>query len=668
MKDKLDNYIRVFSYIYLALSLLIFAINYQNGEIAAFVGLAFAIIGFIGIYAFRKQVDRLVISYAKEKTEALDSNIKDSFKTFPVSIAVVSREDFKPRWVNEEFVANFDFKENFYDLPFYESIEALAQEKIKNYFVHFPCEIKVSDKIYRVFAKSEDKTKEFINMYFIDVTDDATIREEFENTRPMISIISIDNYEELLRNCTDTEKSMIIADINSKIDEWAKTSEGILRKIDRDRYIFIFNSVKLDDFIKEKFSILGEIRKVQTAEGITATLSIGIGTEGETLDSSFGFALNALEMALSRGGDQVVIKNKTSFEFYGGVSKEFEKRTKVKSRVIANAINQIIKESSDVYIMGHKVADYDALGAAIGISAAVKAQGKNFKIVMDLEKNSTKPLLERLLKNEAYKDAFIDPEQALIEIEPTSLLIVVDTNRPSYVESTAILEAATKVVLIDHHRRAADYIDNVAVSMHEPYASSTCEIVTELLQYMLSTTKITKTEAESLMAGIVLDTKNFSAKAGSRTFEAAAYLRRVGADVENVKMLFKNDFETQLIKNSIMSTAKEYSEKYIIATTSKETERAIASQCADELLNVLDIWATFVIFKNENSVIITARSNSRINVQVIMEKMGGGGSINAAACSFEGDTTDNVERMLREVVDRYENDELLTENPKTTNY
>lgn len=655
MEKDIKHLINKFLYLYLAVSCVVIVFNLRsNLEIAYIHMFLSAIILIITTYQ-QKTLIILINGYINKKVSAVDSYAKTSYKTFPVSIVITTKDDYKVKWFNEEFSTIFCNSENVLDKEIPDIISELTPEKLKNHQTQFPCEQKIGDKIYRIYTFADSKTKETINFYFTDVTQDAQIRTAYESEKPIISIISIDNYDELLRNSTDTEKSIIEAAINTRINAWTKEANGIFRKFDRDRYLFIFSSKQIAELTEQKFPILDSIREIQTTEGITATLSIGIGRDGDTLSDSYEFALNALDMALSRGGDQAVIKNKYSFEFYGGMSKEVEKRTKVKSRVVAGALNTIIKQASDVYVMGHQVSDFDSVGSAIGICAALKNNDKPHKIVIDIEKSSAKPLINRLLKNDTYKDIFITPEEALIKLTPETLLIIVDTNRPDYVESKQLLEAAEKVVLIDHHRRAADYIENTTVTMHEPYASSTCEIVTELLQYMLNTTKISKTEAEALLCGIMLDTKNFSSKTGSRTFEAAAYLKRIGADVDSVKLLFQNDFDTYQAKQNITNTADIYDQKYLIAKSSQTVDRALASQAADELLNIAGVHASFVIFKTGNGVNISARSGLKANVQVIMERLGGGGSMTAAAAQFENDTTDNVERLLKEILDNLDN-------------
>ncbi len=653
MKDKIERYLKVFSALYIILAIIIFVITFQVHGLLSLLSLLFSMLLFVGVIQHKAQIEKLIKDYASQKVEMLDDAIKNSFRTFPVSIVTADREGAKIHWANDEFKSNFGLTEELIEKPVYEWIEDLTHDKIKNYYINFPCEINFGEKIYRVFAKSEDKTKDYINLYFIDVTNDAKIRVEYTKTKPVVNVISIDNYDDLLRNVSDAEKSSIVAAIDTKINEWAKDTGAILRKFDRDRFLFIVANDKFEELKRDKFTVLNDVRQIETTEEIPATLSIGIGKEGANLNEAFQFAQNALEMALSRGGDQVVLKNPNTFEFFGGTSKEFEKRTKVKARVVANAINQIIKDSEEVYIMGHKTADFDALGAAIGMCAAIRALDKPYKIIIDRTNTAATPLIERLLRIDTYKNVFIDPEEALLKLSPGSLLMVVDTTRPSQVESLSILEAANKVVVIDHHRRAADYIDNAAVSMHEPYASSTCEIVTELLQYMLTSSKITKAEAEALMSGIVLDTKNFITKTGSRTFETAAYLKRIGADVESVRALFQNDFETSIVKHSVITGSKIHKENYVISITSEEVSRAVAASACDECLNILNIQASFVIFKCNDKVHITARSKSKVNVQLIMESLGGGGSMNAAACAFESDTTENIERRLIEAIDKY---------------
>ncbi|MFI3114622.1 MAG: DHH family phosphoesterase [Clostridia bacterium] len=651
MEKDIKSLITKFLNVYIVISIIIIFLTYTENQALAYLHCAISVILIFATHIYQKNFSNIVNSYINEKITSVESIARSSFRTFPVAILTLNKKTNEIKWYNDEFSKLFANEVNVIDSIVFDIVPEMTSDRVRNHFTQFPCELQIGENIYRVFSIVDVDVKNLVNFYFIDVTSDVNVRNAYEQTKPIVSIISIDNYDELLRNSNDTEKSIIVAAINTRINNWTETAQGIFKKIDRDRYLFIFENSKVESYIEEKFPILESIREIQTAEGITATLSIGIGRDGDSLDMTYEFAMNSLDMALSRGGDQVVIKNKYNFDFYGGMSKEVEKRTKVKSRVIASSLNQIIKDANEVYVMGHKMSDFDSLGSAIGICAAMRNADKPHKIVIDLEKTSALPLANKILENDIYKDIFITPDEALIKLGPDTLLIVVDTNRPDFVESPAVLDAATKVVVIDHHRRAADYIENATVNMHEPYASSASEIVTELLQYMLNSTKVTKTEAEALLSGIMLDTKHFSAKTGARTFEACAYLRRIGADIDTVSNLFQNDFETYRQLQQLSSTSKLYKDKFSIAISSADVERSISAQCADELLNVRGIEASFVISKVGNATNISARSNSKINVQVLMEKLGGGGSINAAACQFEGDTTENVERLLKDVLD-----------------
>ncbi len=651
MEQDLKGLITKFLYLYLTVSVFVIFWTYNVYTPVAYLHILLAIIMILATLHHKMSLQTIVNAYVNHRIATVESVAKSSFRSFPVAILIVTRKNAQIKWHNDEFNTIFDLPEESLDMPIFEYIPEITEDIVKNHSSQFPCELEINDKIYRVFSVTDADSKNIVNLYFLDVTTDVNIRTSFEESRPIVSIISIDNYDELLRNSSDTEKSIIVAAINTRISDWTDQAKGIFKKIDRDKYLFIFSNSAIENYITTKFPILDTIRQIQTLEGVTATLSIGIGRDGDDFAENYEFALNSLDMALSRGGDQVVIKNKSSFEFFGGASKEIEKRTKVKSRVIANTLNQIIKDSSEVYVMGHNYSDYDSLGSALGICAAIRANDKPHKIIIDLNKTSSQPLIDLILKHEQYKDIFITPDDALIQLNPDTLLIVVDTNRPDYVESRAVLDSATKVVVIDHHRRAADYIENATVNMHEPYASSAAEIVTELLQYMVNTSKITKVEAEALLSGIMLDTKQFASKTNSRTFEAAAYLRRIGADIDIVKQLFQNDFDSYLLKQQLTANAKIYLDKYVIVTSPIEVSRPLASQSADELLDITDIEASFVIFRDGNRTNISARSNSKVNVQVVMEKLGGGGSMTAAACQFDGDTTENVERLLKEVLD-----------------
>ena len=383
------------------------------------------------------------------------------------------------------------------------------------------------------------------------------------------------------------------------------------------------------------------------------TLSIGIGNDGASFQENYSFANLSIEMALSRGGDQAVIKDKYNFNFFGGRTKETERRTKVKARVIASSLTELISQSSQVFLMGHRMADLDALGAAMGLVCICRKRGRPVRIVLDLENNAAKSLLLALQEHPEYDNLFLSGEDALLAADGRSLLIVVDTNRPDQVESRALLESVNRVAVIDHHRRAADYIEQVVLNLHEPFASSASELVTEILQYAVEPKEIRTMEAQALLAGIVLDTKNFSVRTGSRTFEAAAFLRRAGADTVDVKKLFQNDLDDTIARYQIVQAARLYRNEIAIAALEYATTRTLAAQAADELLNIKGILTSFVLYPDGERVVISARSIGEANVQVILEPLGGGGNAATAGAQIPDKSVREVLTELVASIDKF---------------
>jgi len=392
---------------------------------------------------------------------------------------------------------------------------------------------------------------------------------------------------------------------------------------------------------------------VQNSEGLSATLSIGIGKGECSLQELYQYAALGIDMALSRGGDQAVVKSKNAFEFYGGRSKELEKRTKVKSRVMANALMQIIKDSSQVFLMGHKYSDLDSIGACAGLVAAVRKAGRPAYIIVNDQATSAKELIDRLKKTPQYEGVFISQEDAIVKADASSLCVVCDTTRPDMVEGPDLLDAVQRVAVVDHHRRAAQYIENAAISLHETYASSACELVAELLQYVVNHNDILKVEADAMLAGIFLDTKGFTVKTGVRTFEASAFLRQVGADTVEVRKMFSGGLESSVKKYQIISCAKEQFPGISLSVVEEETPRATASQAADELINASDIKAAFVVYAEKGGSVVSARSYGEVNVQVVLEKIGGGGSLTSAGAQFPDKSTDETAEILVHAIEDY---------------
>ena len=441
--------------------------------------------------------------------------------------------------------------------------------------------------------------------------------------------------------------------IEDKLLQWCEGKGGFFRRYDRDRYLYVFEERHLDELRENKFaSLLDIVHSVTSPSGIRATVSVGVGRDGESLDENYNFAILGTEMALSRGGDQAVVKNRVTFEFFGGRGGEVERRTKVKSRVMANALSQLIQDSSKVYVMGHKFSDLDTLGAAAGVCCIARKFGTPCRIVMDANRTAAGQLRDRMLSAVEYSKAFLSPQEAFLHADSRTLLVVVDTNRPDQVENASLLEACTRVAVIDHHRRAANYISNATMSFHEPYASSACELMAELLEELVEQPDILHVEAEAMLSGIMLDTKDFTMRTGERTFEAAAFLRRAGADTSEVKKLLQTDMEHTVARYKILQTASIYRADIAIAAPTEPQDRIVAAQAADELLNIAGVTASLVIYPMGNGdVFISARSIGELNVQLVMEALGGGGSRSSAAVQLHDVSVAQAVQMARAAID-----------------
>ena len=511
-------------------------------------------------------------------------------------------------------------------------------------------------RTYRVFggvSHPEGGQSALATTYWMDVTDTEEMRRTLELTRPVVAILMVDNYEDLMKATPEGKRSAVRAMLEEKLSQWSAGSEGMMLKYDRDRYLFVFEEKSFSDFAAKRFDVLDAVRDVVAGEGVAATLSIGVGRDADSFEALFKNASVALEMALSRGGDQAVVKDKLNFEFYGGRSKATEKRTKVKSRVMANALAELIDEAKQVYVMGHSYADMDALGAAAGVCAIVRKRGKKCRIVIDTENNAAHPMLRRLQALPEYQGAFLSGDDAFLRVQPETLLVVVDTNRPGSVESEPLLDACNRVAVIDHHRRGSSYIDKMALNYHEPYASSASELVTELLQYLIEPGDLLKAESEALLAGIVLDTKNFTNRTGGRTFEAAAYLRRAGADTADVQRMFQSDLQSMISRYDIIRRAELYHGDIAIAALDQECDRVIAAKAADEMLTLQGVRASFVLYRKDDGIYISARSLGEINVQVLVETLGGGGNSTTAGGQCSGMTVAEAKATLLRAIDKY---------------
>ena len=554
-------------------------------------------------------------------------------------------------WYNLDFAKRFE-EEAVYGTSI-EIITKLPLEKLLGRDSYY--EIKYKNNYYKVYADTpeEIEAKDVYMIYFADITGMRVLETEKRLSQPVVMIFVIDSYEELFGGSSESETAKVTVQIDKLLEDFISGTNGILRKYNRERFWAVVEERYVRAMIDDKVKILDKAREIQVNERINVTLSIGVGRTGRSIAESEEFAKQALDMALGRGGDQAAIKNESGFEFYGGVSKGVERHTKVKTRIIASSLIEAVEQADDVYIMGHRNSDFDAIGAAVGLAGAVRRLGKNAYAVIDKQTTLSMQLYNYIYgKEKAY--LFISAAEAKENFGEGSLLIVVDTHNPDIVDVPELLERAEKVVVIDHHRKMINYIDKASIFHHEPYASSASEMVTELLQYFGDAGKISSVQAEALLAGITLDTKNFTLRTGVRTFEAAAFLRKLGADTVNVKMLFNNSVECYRQKSELIASATVY-RGCAIATANKVMQdmRVAAPQAADELLGVTDVKASFVIAKMSNDEIaLNCRSLGALNVQLIAESLGGGGHQTMAGVQFRDTTVENVYERLKEAIDK----------------
>ena len=575
----------------------------------------------------------------------------------PFPMLVLRLSDNNIVYANDAFIHLTDFVDNMGDQNITEVLPGFETGWLTSGKTEYSHDVTLENRRFRVYGsvvRADDPDMSYLGiLYFADLTELYQVRDEYIRSRPVVSIILVDNYEELTKNLSEGATSALNARLNECITQWCGNYKGLLRRLERNRFLLVFEKRDLRKAKEDKFSLLENVHEITSPSGVQASISIGMGVDAETFEESYEFAALAIEMALSRGGDQAVVKDRRNFDFYGGRTKEADHRSKVRSRVTAGSLMELIGQSSEVFIMGHKNADLDAVGAAMGIACLCRKKGKTAYIVLDLQNNMAGKLIEEIQAIPAYKDVFITGQEAMVLCDSRSALVVVDTNRPDQVEYKPLLEAVTKTCVVDHHRRAADYITPVVVNLHEPYASSASELVTELLQYAVEKKDVLPIEAKSLMAGIFLDTKSFNVRTGERTFEAAAFLRQLGADTVEVKKLLQNDFQDTISKYQIIKAARLYRQELAIAALNNTTSRTLAAQAADELLNISGITASFVLYPDDDRVIISARSIGEANVQMILEPLGGGGNTATAGAQVPDSTVKEVLDRLVESIDKF---------------
>ncbi len=612
---------------------------------ASFIELFVTTVCFAVFIIYSKLIKREAFSFLFDISNKLSPENKEALSQVPMPVCIVNAEgEFV--WYNNRF-----------------SIEILGGENVLGSFFserfqftdRAAGELYCGERKYTAFSyQTQSQKQDFTVYYFVDDTALKNEAAEFARKKPSVVHILIDNYDELMDSASGSQKNFLVSRIESALEKaFVTEADGFFRKIEKDRFVAIIDNQHLKQFTIDKFSILDKIHKTASTERLYATLSIGIGQDAGTLKESDLMARQALDMALGRGGDQVAVKSAHGFEFFGGLSKGVEKRAKVRSRMIASALRELVLECDNVILMGHKIADFDCLGAAVGLYKAITSVSKPVHICIDREKNLSRDLIDYLCRG-GLEGAFISPSEALQAVSRKTLLVVLDTHNPDFVECPELLSKASDVVVIDHHRKMVNHIDNSVIFYHEPNASSASEMVTELVQYFGDNAKISKLEAEALLSGIMLDTKNFIIKSGVRTFEAAAYLRRAGADLVKVNHWFASNIETYHQRAKLISAAEIVHSCAISFQDEFAQELLLAvPQTADELLRIRDVSASFVMYLRDGVVSISARSFGAVNVQLIMEKLGGGGHLTMAGAQVKADSCAPVREKLLEAIDSY---------------
>lgn len=607
----------------------------------------------IGGFAIGKliQVTRKTFQYYARIDDELESKMHMSVHSFPMSAVIIDSAG-RIVWTNGKFT------EEFPDCCEYGmELSNITDIPPADFFTDDGITVRYKDSVYKVFARipDENEAKELTLLFFKNITDITALETEKKLSQPVVILFMVDGYEELISGCLESEKAHVSVQIDKLLEDFAGQTTGVLRKNASDRFIAVIEERHLQEILRNKVEILDKAREIFVNDHLNVTMSIGIGRTGKTLKESEQFARQALEMALGRGGDQAAVKTDNGFEFYGGVSKGVERHTKVKTRIIANSLLELVDNADKIFIMGHKYSDLDSVGSSVGLTCAIRNLGKSAWAVCDYSTSLAKVLIDRFPHVDGEEPLFTEPADAMEELTDNSMLIICDTHNPLIIESKELYEKAKKVVVIDHHRKMVNYIDNAVIFHHEPYASSASEMVTELIQYFGEAGKLRAVQAECLLAGIMLDTKNFVMKTGVRTFEAAAVLRKMGADTITVKKMFSSSIDSYKRKTQIVAEAEIY-RKCAIAPCDFYADdlRIVAPQAADELLTIKNVDASFVLFKTmSNEISISARSMGNLNVQLIMEALGGGGHQTMAGAQLEDVTVNEALDTLKKSIDDY---------------
>lgn len=573
----------------------------------------------------------------------------------PFAYAVVNRQK-KILFCNALF-------EELFSVKIYKNTAVSLEKLLPTYIMENKKQsVAIEKRTFDVYSKDWDRKDEIKNstekvysLCFVETTAYQNLEAALQEQQTVVALLLLDNYEEVIDALEESLLPALTADIDKTLNALAAQTKGIMKKFEKDRYLFLFSQKQLELLKEKKFEILNQIREISVGEHIPVTISMGIGIGKDSLETAMKNAKAAVDLALGRGGDQVLIKDGEKYLFYGGKSGEVSHNARIRARVKADALWEMMREVNEIFVMGHKKADLDSTGACVGIHVIAKTMGKNCYIVLDEVSAGIKRLHERLMEKEEYVSTFITQQQAVAKMSEKSLVVVVDTHRKTMTICPQLLQTAKKIVVFDHHRKSTDFIDNAVLIYHEPYASSTCELITEMIQYFGEKIKLKPVEADALLAGITVDTKNFCVKTGAITFEAAAFLRRHGADSVRVRLLFQNDMASYQAKASAVKDAKIIYENmaFSVCPTSGENSILTAAMAADDLLNIVGIKASFVCCLLEDTVYISARSLGEINVQMIMEKLGGGGHMTVSGAQLTHCSVKEAEQKLKQAIESY---------------
>ncbi len=659
MKEKLDFLILKPDFnIHLWIMGLSFLIILYYNIIFGLIG--FAILLYLVYFNFleKRQKKEEFRQYIERLSDNVDAATKSAILSLPFPLVILDEEG-NINWYNSLFSGIFQgeylLDKNIEDYMPHIDLEDIASG-VKNIFTNIMIEERYYDLHCELFDIFEDNTeKNIIMTYLIERTDFVQLNNKYLEEKNVVAILQIDNFDEVIKDVEEELRPIVSANINRIINSWASMNNASIQKYSSDEYILHFIYKQLKIIQEKRFDILDTVREINSGSKIPLTLSIGVGVNGQTLGELQKFAESAMDIALGRGGDQAVVKDNEKLSFYGGKSKAVEKRTRVKARVISYALRQLIEQADEIIILCHEMPDLDCIGSALGVYRCCANLKKRTYIVMNRINKGIENLWLELKEDTEYDNVFVNGNEALSLAQKNSLLIIVDTHRPSFTMEPGLIKAIDKKVIIDHHRRASEFIDDAVLAYIEPYASSTSELVTEILQYMFEKPKIKQIEAEALLAGIFIDTKNFSFQTGVRTFEAASFLRGAGADTILTRQLFQDDMNTFLARAEVVKAARMYKDSIAISIIPENTKNPalIAAQAADELLNIRGITASFVLSNIEEYIFISGRSLGEINVQIVLEKLCGGGHLTVAGAQLSGISMEEATKIIEKAVDEY---------------